>query len=245
MSAQTSDAAHGAETADGDSIPGTEQLERRSTGFTTRKSIALGVCFALFGFLAGLLAGIDTGRDPFGSINPSQSMAQCRLETLGLLGTKENPTASTLREAIEHCYSLLQSETVLNDFIIRKGIFGQQYRSHAALIWLVISMTISGVALSAVQLVSSLEMARSNKHSSRERSADINEIALARDKLVLKSSVTGLCILAISFSFFLVFVLYVYPQQEISNRSSPLIKTELPIGGLGPPPAAPKNPDAH
>ena len=163
------------------------------------------------------------------------SMSQCVADTISLLAQKNPPTSEVLRDARDHCYSLIQAQEILSDFAIRKLNFFQQYRANGVLMWMVVAVTLSGVLLAGLQLWSSYQLSAASKAS---LTADNGELIVRRDQLVLKSSVTGLFILLISFCFFLIFVFYVYRFETPADRNnsiSPPIST-LPMGGLGPPP---------
>lgn len=188
---------------------------------------------ALAGFLIGLFVGYSVSELPVAKQPEAPSMTQCVTDTLSLFGLKNPPTAETLRDAREHCYSLIQAQGLLSDFAIRKLNFFQQYRANAVLMWMVVAVTFSGVLLAGLQLWASYQLAIANKTS---LDANDGELVLKRDKLVLKSSITGLFILLISFCFFLVFVFYVYRFETLenhANQASPAAPT-LPMGGLGP-----------
>lgn len=101
--------------------------------------------------------------------------------------------------------------------------------------WMVVAVTLSGVLLAGLQLWASYELASTNK---TPLDASNGELTLRRDQLVLKSSITGLFILMISFGFFLVFVFYVYRFESFAdgnNMPAPAIAA-FPLGGLGTPP---------
>jgi hypothetical protein len=101
--------------------------------------------------------------------------------------------------------------------------------------WMVVAVTFSGVLLAGLQLWASYQLAAASRTTLH---ANDGEFILKRDQLVLKSSITGLFILLVSFCFFLVFVFYVYrfeaPADRINSISLPPMPT-LPMGGLGPP----------
>jgi hypothetical protein len=101
--------------------------------------------------------------------------------------------------------------------------------------WMVVIITFSGVLLAGLQLWASYRLAES-----RQTTLDANDgqLVLERDRVVLKSSIAGLFILLVSFAFFLVFVLYVYRFEHISDQanSDALPVTVHSTDGLGPPP---------
>jgi hypothetical protein len=189
----------------------------------------------IVGLLSGLYVGYATSELPIARQPDLPSMSQCVADTLSLFSQKNSPTSEMLRDARDHCYSLIQAQGLLSDFAIRKLNFFQQYRANGVLMGMVVAVTVSGVLLAGFQLWASYQLAAVNKTS---LPADNGELTLKRDQLVLKSSITGLFILLISFCFFLVFVFYVYRLEtpaDHNNLVSPSVPT-LPLGGLGPPP---------
>ncbi|CAB3744350.1 hypothetical protein LMG24238_07244 [Paraburkholderia sediminicola] len=78
---------------------------------------------------------------------------------------------------------------------------------------MVVTTTVSGVLLSAVQLVAAYKLA--SAASSKDMGSQGGSVDLEVGKISVKSSVTGLLILAVSFAFFIVFVNSVY---SLKNR---------------------------
>lgn len=191
---------------------------------------------AIAGLLIGLYLGSSIGDLPVAKQPDLPSMSQCVADTLSLQVQKNPPTFEDLRDAREHCYSFINAQGLLSDYAIRKLDFFQQYRANGVLMWMVVALTFSGVLLAALQLWASYQLAAAIRTLMPN---DGGEFTLERGRLVLKSSITGLFILAISFCFFFVFVFYVYKfeapldQGSIVPQSAPM----LPSGGLGPPPA--------
>jgi hypothetical protein len=119
---------------------------------------------------------------------------------------------------------------------------------------MVVLITLSGVALAAVQLLTSYTLA-STGHLQGD---GVTDLTLEQGKLAIKSSVTGLVVLVVSLAFFWIYIIYVYrivpsadakviapttsagPIQKspTSARASPAAPrgVELESGGLGPPP---------
>ena len=213
---------------------GAQNLLRTVHGHLSSTFASL-VLAAFAGMLIGLYLGYTNTDLPIAKQPDLPSMSQCVADTLGLLGQRNAPTSESLRDAREHCYSLIQGQGLLSDFAIRRLNFFQQYRANGVLMWMVVAVTFSGVSLAGFQLWASYRLAATNK---TPLPASNGELSLKRDRLVLKSSITGLFILLISFCFFLVFVFYVYrleaPAEQSSSVSQP--KPTLPMGGLGPPP---------
>jgi hypothetical protein len=207
------------------------------------KHYVLVAALVALSFLAGMYVGrsLDAPTTP----NPpdSSSMKQCVVDTLKLLNLDQPTTPASLRQSVEHCYSMIRSQGLVNDFSLRKAAYLQQYRANQILTWMVVLITLSGVGLAAVQLAASYQLARSSGAGLASR----DELLLTRDKIVLKSSVAGLFILLISFAFFSVFVLYVYRigAMETHAFNEPNVASDLPTGGLGPPPAAATPPNGR
>jgi|GEM_PF-4321873 len=197
---------------------------------------------AIAGMLIGLYAGSSIGNLPVAKQADLQSMNQCVTDTLSFQGQKNPPVSAALRDAREHCYSLINAQGLLNDYAIRKLNFYQQIRANGVLMWMVVSVTFSGVLLAALQLWASYRMAAANR---TQLFAEAGELTVQHDRLVLKSSVTGLFILLISFCFFLVFVFYVYKFETPADQSNiaPPSASMLPTDGLGPPPAEKRRSD--
>jgi hypothetical protein len=73
--------------------------------------------------------------------------------------------------------------------------------------------------------------------------ADQQEIVLEQNKISLKSSVTGLMILVVSFAFFMVYVAWVYTSKELKQETPESASVSAPTptstatGGYGPVPS--------
>jgi hypothetical protein len=125
--------------------------------------------------------------------------------------TQPEPTArEQLWDAASLCQTLLSSQRANDEQQIRADNFVFQRSENVVLMWMVVSITLAGVALAAVQLLASYFLAKAG----RGNLAEGGSIALSKDKLAVQSSVVGVIVLAISFAFFMVFVLYVYTFQD-------------------------------
>jgi hypothetical protein len=193
----------------------------------------------IMGFPAGFIVGNHSFNPSLGGLTDAPSMDQCMHDALALLALKQSPTTEILGQLVGYCYSLSHSQGLLKDFAVRELNFVQQYRANGILLWMVVVVTLSGVLLAGLQLMASYQLASANWTTL----GPDNELSLQHDRIVLKSSITGLCILLLSFAFFLVFVLYVYrfERPEVQSKAEQLVPT-LPMGGLGPPPPKPGNP---
>jgi hypothetical protein len=158
------------------------------------------------------------------------SMPGCTAKVLGILKSSERPTNDDLNNSAHICYTLLYREKQLNEFSIRSQAYEQQYSSNYVLLWMVVIITVSGVILAGLQLLASYRLSIASGNSL----AESNELSLARNQIVLKSSVTGLFVLLLSFAFFLVFVKYVYKIEDPGPHAN------LPPGTIDAP-LTPKN----
>lgn len=198
--------------------------------------IGLAIAFILLGAIIGTLVSIRT-TDTNGRQNlNSMSLASCQSKNLALIKAEGTANTSLLKELIELCYSEIRSQGLLADFTSRRLVYEQQYRANGILLWMIVIITLSGVVLAGLQLAASYKLAVINRAPNLSTT---DEITLKRDQLVLKSSVTGLLILSVSFAFFLVFVLYVYRiESAVSDDVQRQPSGPLLSGGvLGAPPA--------
>src|ERR1700693_568198 len=81
----------------------------------------------VIGLLFGFLAGHSTSDLPIADQSSLPSMSQCVTDTTNLLRKNGVPTSENLRDARDHCYSMIQSQGYFTDFAIRKLNFLQQY----------------------------------------------------------------------------------------------------------------------
>ena len=145
------------------------------------------------------------------------------------------------------CYNHAYRALLLDDFRIRRTAFVQQQFQGNVMLWMVVTITLSGVALAGLQLLAASRLAATG-HASL---ATDGVLSLERGKISLRSSVTGLLILVVSLAFFGIYVKWIYPISETSAQRAPRQATQGPaqeqapaqpilsgVGGLGPPPVA-------
>lgn len=145
-------------------------------------------------------------------------------------------------ERLNFCYQKIRWQSSLDDYSIRRWVFQNQLVADIVLLWVVVSITLSGVVLAALQLYTSYRIAMSGKGASDGSFGSSFE--MERGKVALKSSVTGLFIILFSFGFFYVYVIFVYkisvPEgPPLANTGhTPVAQRVLPLtGGIGPPPS--------
>jgi uncharacterized protein YneF (UPF0154 family) len=115
------------------------------------------------------------------------------------------------------CYNSAGSQLLVDEEIIRRDNFVFQRHENVALLVMVVAITLSGVVLAGLQLLASFKLATMGK----AELAGGGELSYSKDSVSFKSSVVGLVILAISFGFFLVFVIDVYELKDSPNISHP------------------------
>jgi hypothetical protein len=146
-----------------------------------------------------------------------------------------------LSQVSDFCYDQVRGEDLLGDFHVRKLNFVQQEYDSRILLWMVVAITISGVLLAAIQLLAAYRL--SSLAGADFASGQGGELKLDPKSISLKSSVTGLLILMISFAFFIVYVRWVYPiQTRMDPEADPAVarpQMTLRAGGIGAPPQLP------
>ena len=114
------------------------------------------------------------------------------------------------------CDAMISRKLLYEEQVIRNENFVFQRYENTIIMLMVVSITISGVILAGLQLFASYKLASVGKATF----ADAGEVTIDSHSLAVKSSVVGVIILAISFAFFLVFVLYVYTFTPASNNGA-------------------------
>lgn len=165
----------------------------------------------------------------FENINSSELIG-C-LEGYGLKGNILSAQFDSVSSVYSLCHNIVATDLTAQEQIIRNQNYVFQRSENIVLMVMVVLITLSGVVLAALQLLASYKLASLGKGSL----SDGGEVNLTVSNLAVKSSVVGVTILAISFAFFLVFVLYVYTIKTDGSNSV--------VGAPPPPPnAAPAQP---
>jgi hypothetical protein len=200
-------------------------LERREIAVAAR-SLCVGFIFILAAAAAAQSApDLEEGK-----------LDKCRQAALSLI-KPEKVDIGLLTQVSNHCQEQVRGADVLEDFNIRRSKYLQQQTEGTVLLSMVVALTVSGVVLAALQLYAAFRLAQAG----RGKFDASNEITLEQSKVSLKSSVTGLLILVVSFAFFIVYVGWVFTIKEtkIDVEAAPTPSARpisLGIGGLGPPP---------
>lgn len=188
---------------------------------------ALSLCAVMVGWLIGQAGG---GTPSAQAWPPAGALRACIGHRLGAPRAAPAPLADIDAAQIS-CYTELRNELLLNDFQLRRMKFHEQSRDGHVLLWVVVLITLSGVALSALQLLASYRLAGTGAGAGLDTPG---EFSVERGKVSLKSSVTGLFILLFSFAFFALFVAEVYKIKELRVEHPPNAAAQLEAGRLEP-----------
>ena len=109
------------------------------------------------------------------------------------------------------CGNQVFANMVLTDYSIRRSKFLNQEFDERVNLFLVVSITISGVILAGIQLVMSYKLASDGKYQFDKD----QELLIEQNKLSFKTSVTGCIILLISLAFFFIYVKFIYKFDEV------------------------------
>jgi hypothetical protein len=125
------------------------------------------------------------------------------------------PTITTTLEAeiANTCIGIIHNSYAIADFDVRREAFVEQYQEQHFILWLVLSITLSGIALTALQLVSSYNLSLLAGYKFEAGGS----LQIEERRLAIQSAVSGLIILCLSFGFFLAYLIWVYPISETDN----------------------------
>lgn len=189
--------------------------------------LALALVLASVGFAIGRYTGLAERAVPDIEIPLTHSVTAC-LDKRGAEALKAN-NVETARSYLNLCTDEVSKHLELNDFQIRRLKFFGQYYAERVTLWMVVFVTVAGVALSAVQLLTSFKIATRATDAGGQ-----HEITIETGKIVIKSSAIGLMVLFTSLAFFLVFVINVYKIEEIKQETKATPLTTASSGQVAP-----------
>lgn len=109
------------------------------------------------------------------------------------------------------CENILAGQYRLQTQATGQRIYENQLFQNDVVMWMVVVITISGVILAGIQLWATYRLAVAGK----SELATGGEATIEYNRLVVRSSVVGVIILALSFAFFAIYVLYVYRITDL------------------------------
>ncbi len=185
----------------------------------------LAIALFMFGLIVGVYF-IENSANTFSFLRDIPTLQQC------IDARFEDANIPELDARLNYCHELIYVQSELNEFTIRRLVFQSQHNSDMVLLWMVVFITIAGVLLSGLQLYTSYRM-MSDGIIAPGGPEQGHSLEIERGKVALRSSVTGLFILIISFAFFYVFVIFVYKiddpgaQQEVFNRAQEITNNQI------------------
>jgi RsiW-degrading membrane proteinase PrsW (M82 family) len=155
------------------------------------------------------------------------------------------------------CSNRIAWDRQIREFEIRKRAFEEQARETPVILWMVVSLTVSGVLLAALQLLvaslvslrkpasgtpaeqsadiqqlvaSLISLRKPAAGTSDEQSADIqqNSLEVKPGSIIVRSAVSGIVVLTISLAFFWVYIIYVYSIVPVHLGDPPKMNPVLP-----------------
>jgi hypothetical protein len=185
------------------------------------------------------------------SLDEGMKLNQCRTTTLELM-KPDKMDLTLLTDVSNFCQYRVYGEDTLGDYNVRRSSYVQQQFDTRVLLWMVVAITLSGVVLAGLQLLAGYRLASVGR-SEFQSGGQGGEVRFDAKGMSVKSSVTGLLILTVSFAFFIVYVKWVYPLNETpisAGAGTPVTvgAAALGVGGAGIPPgniSAPANPSTE
>ena len=178
---------------------------------------AVAIAFVLGGVAARMATiGSQAPHAEFGKeyYAPYQQQIDRCIDSSEKLVARAQPDVDYIGQLTALCGSTVFNIDSLVDFDIRREKFLRQELDERVILWMVVAITLSGVLLAGLQLLASYKLASSGHGAFASES----ELTAQKDKLSLKSSVTGLIILVVSLVFFFVYVKWVYSIQECQQQ---------------------------
>jgi ABC-type antimicrobial peptide transport system permease subunit len=208
-------------------------ISQRSLYFTF--GAALGI---LVTFIICIVVFKPTNENPVDLSQHSNTMVSCINNVLKVV-PNDKMTMGYYERIWRLCGNQIFNGLYLDDFVIRRDKFIRQEFDERVNLWLVVAITFSGVVLAALQLFMAYNLTVSGKDAFPKDS----ELVLESGKLSLKSSVTGLAILALSLAFFIIYVKYIYSMNEVAVGRPANLGTPAETEIEAEPPQAPKTPE--
>jgi hypothetical protein len=182
-----------------------------------------------------LIVTLPAARDRTASAD-DKVISHC-IDAYGVTTNGHTTDVEALNKLNGFCFSTARNQLLVDEENIRKDNFVFQRYENIILLFIVVTLTLSGVILAGLQLLASYKLAVIG----RGELSGGAEVSYSKDAVSFKSSVVGLAILFISFAFFMVFVLEVYTLKETttSAASVPGMAEQFRLRSVvGPPPSS-------
>ncbi|MCA8882297.1 MAG: hypothetical protein KDA50_00860 [Rhodobacteraceae bacterium] len=191
----------------------------------TKRLLCLSGLALLFVLAVGVLIGFlieAPVRSEFDFLYADFTLDACLINRAGAI-------ADAAARDLQFCWDQLRMQGALNDFLIRRVNFQYQHLANQVILWVVVVLTLSGVVLAGFQIVAATRLGQD-----APADAPSSELLVERDRIFMRSSVTGLFILVVSFAFFFTYILNVYKITELGD--APGAEHTPPAASLPPPP---------
>ena len=120
--------------------------------------------------------------------------------------TQDAATVDLLEHVSEYCYDDQRRIDQVSESSIRRGLYIHQRYENNVILFMVVLITLSGAALAGVQLLTSYNLAATGHLGG----VGATDLCLEQGRLSIKSSVTGLVVLALSLALFGIYIVKVY-----------------------------------
>jgi hypothetical protein len=214
-------------------------IEKADVASRVVSFVALLSITILVGIFVFLILGTTRFHDVQGGVD-NHTMDTCVDRFKGMLGS-DLPTITDLYGINSFCYDHTASQLLVDEEIIKRDNYVFQRNENVVLLYMVVLITFGGVLLAGLQLYASYKLATTG-HGDL---AGGTEFTYSPQGASFRSSVVGLSILALSFAFFLVFVLYVYrfTDNSASQRQNATVQPQSAPAATLPTPqtGAPQN----
>jgi hypothetical protein len=191
-----------------------------------RVKLSLWALMIVFGVGTPVLLMFNSHGQP-GEVDPAIGM-QRTLESCvkNLLEATDqtHPTAKVYTASVDVCLTEIFNINSLIDFNYRRHQILNKELDEQVLLWMVVSVTVSGVLLAGLQLLASYRLASTGQ----QKLSQPSQLSIQRGRLSIKSSVTGLIILTISLAFFVVYVKWIYPDQIAEVQPAEMKQVRAP-----------------
>ncbi|SAK40307.1 hypothetical protein AWB75_00186 [Caballeronia catudaia] len=125
----------------------------------------------------------------------------------------------TLRQVSEFCYRESIYAYTRTEWEVRRGAYEQAQTQSDEILRLVVGMTWGGIILAGLQLAFVFALSWRERKLLTDATELTAETSRESSKLYFKSSVAGLMILVITFAFFYLYIIDVYPVTDQSSRT--------------------------
>jgi len=170
----------------------------------------------IFSFLLLCLSTYLYAQQTTPSADPSQSSPKPISQEFDDFLAKESSTKMTLSEQLLKA----ENEYKISNYKHRRKTFDWQHTSSVIIFWVVILIVLVGLFFAGMQFYISLKQSKSNiknNNETSEKQENATSFEASLSGIKVSSSVIGIIILVISLAFFYLYLVYVYPVNEVKR----------------------------